>query len=170
MSDSIFKLGDLTVTSSEDGVQLSLAGAQAVQLDARDAAQLAQYLLQTRGGESRTGFRVPLRMLEARQLDLHATLVHRATIYDLEVVDISLTGVLVQARGLDIEPRSRVVVRVILDDLLSKAVAEVVRSDAGLLALHFSESIRGGELQPPAQLEAIVKRLEQLYLRARSRG
>ncbi|MEM7078333.1 MAG: PilZ domain-containing protein [Pseudomonadota bacterium] len=164
-----FHLGALTVTPCDEGVDIDFdtAFGGTMRVSARDAAQLARYLMRARTGESRMGFRVPLRMLDARTLELRASLVYQGTIYDLQIVDISLTGVLVLAHSLTLDPGANVVVRVICGDLLSKAEASVVRCEDGLMALHFTDSMRGGELTPPAHLETIVKRLEQLYLQSR---
>ncbi|MEM9743174.1 MAG: PilZ domain-containing protein [Pseudomonadota bacterium] len=162
------ELGQLALTADEDRICFELGGSSHW-LDARDVATLERFLAEHRSGESRTGFRVPVYRLRAELQDaFQLTLVHHDRIYDAVPIDLSLTGLLVRAPGLEAPVRSAVVVRLILEDRLAKIDAQVTRVDGDLLALHFTESMAAGELCPPAALGPIFGHLEQLYLRRRS--
>ncbi|MEM1432457.1 MAG: PilZ domain-containing protein [Pseudomonadota bacterium] len=167
-------IGNLTVTAGADVVQFEVAGADgktAVALDPRDAVTIERFLAEQRSVETRTGFRVPIRPLLQDLRDAFAvSLVYQGVIYDAVPVDLSLTGMLVRVPDLEVSARARLTARLLLDDSLAKLEATVVRVDGQLLALHFADAMQGGELDPPVQLGPIFSRLEQVYLRRRTRG
>ena len=164
-------VGNITVTEVESGfsLQLLVEGKQVEsQIDHRDAATLERFLANAQNGDARTGFRVPVQsLLPLISEDIKVTLVHKGTIIDTQPVDISLTGMLLRVHEFEPSVRSQISARIILKDFLAKIEAEVVRVDHGLLALHFTECMQAGELNPPQQLAAIFNRLEQMYLQQR---
>ena len=97
-----------------------------------------------------------------------ATIVHKGIIHDAVAEDLSMTGILVKCPTLDVTPRTVVTVRIILYDDLAKTEAHVVRSEGNMVALHFTNSMEGGEFSPSGQLGQVFGRLQQLYLRKRA--
>ena len=170
---SSITIGDLTLAAEEEHLTFTLTnskGNQSTQLSYRDAATIQRFLANSGDKESRTGFRVPVEQVVADlPSQLQLTLLYKGTIYDAVPVDLSLTGMLVHCTGIAAKLRSKLVVRVILDDFLAKVEAEVVRVQGDLLALHFAGVMRDGELNPPLSLGSIFARLEQVYLRNRGR-
>ena len=167
-------VGDLSVSADDNGFRFALPtpdGAVEIELEARDAATIERFLAEQRSGDSRTGFRVPVHALQQQLPEaLHVSLVYQTRIFDAAIVDLSLTGMLVRVADLDATKRSNLQVRLILEDHLARIDAQVVRVDGDLVALHFSASMSGGELDPPVQLGPIFSRLEQIYLSNRSGG
>ena len=106
-------------------------------------------------------------MLQQFDGDLKITLLHQGTIYDAQCIDLSLTGMLVRCTSLELVRRTRLNARLLFEDYLARLDAEVARVDGALIALHFTSSLAGGELNPPADLLPIFSRLEQAFLRSR---
>ena len=168
---SSITLGGLTFSAGAQHIEIDLSKANPgpIQLSFRDAASLERFLGLHRQGESRTGFRVPVNPLSAELYDhLAVTIVHQGVIHDAVAVDLSMTGILVTSPSLEVTPKTVVTVRIILFDDLAKVEANVVRCEGNLVALHFTNSMSGGEFSPPAQLGQVFGRLQQLYLRKRA--
>ncbi len=166
---TITTFGSVTAEPHAGGVRIGVTDTPVANLSPRDAVALASFLSRQRWGETRTGFRVPIHMLISElQHQLKVTLVHQGVIYDCEPVDLSLTGILVRCSTLDVGANTRLTARILFEDHLAKLDAEVVRSQSGIVALHFCEAMRGAELNPPRDLIALFRRLEQLYLRGRN--
>ena len=168
---SSITLGGLTFSASSQHIEIDLSevGHGPIELSYRDAASLERFLAVHRQGESRTGFRVPVNPLSS-ELDDHlaVTIVHKGIIHDAVAEDLSMTGILVKCPTLDVTPRTVVTVRIILYDDLAKTEAHVVRSEGNMVALHFTNSMEGGEFSPSGQLGQVFGRLQQLYLRKRA--
>ena len=165
---NVVTFGSLTARAHEAGVRFEVAAADCVELSPREVGALASFLTRQRWDETRTGFRVPVHALMRELADLKVTLVHQGTIYDCETLDLSLTGMLVRCDAMTAGANLQVEARLVLEDELARLPAEVVRSSNGLVALHFTESMAGGELNPPEDLVSLFRRIERYYLRSRS--
>ncbi len=167
---SKFALQDLNCSADEEGVQIAIGNA-ATRLNVRDAVALGRYLTNLNFGEQRTGFRVPVELLlNELKASLSSTLVYKGTIYDAVPIDLSLTGILVKASKFEAPVGAELTTRLIVEDHLAKLRSTIVRIDGSLVALHFSECMEGGELNPPPQLGPVFSRLERIYLNRRRQG
>jgi len=168
------ELGAVTLDADAQGISLQVRIDEHMleaRLDARDAATLERFLAKRRQGDARSGFRVPLyALLNSLSSDIKVTLVYQGTIYDVHPIDLSLTGMLIRVSQLPVAPGTRLLLRILLHDDLARLEAEVVRVDEDVIALHFLESLKHGQLTPPPALEKILSRLERLYLQNRRNG
>ena len=163
-------VGDLTLSANAENISVRLSqGGQTAEttLGARDAAIAGKFLAKNRSGEQRTGFRVPIEALLNDIEELSVTVVYQGTIYDAVPLDLSLTGTLLKVPGIAVQPQAPVTLRLIVEDYLAKLRATVVRTDGELVALHYEDSLRNGQLNPPAALGPIFSLLERLYLQQR---
>lgn len=163
-------LGELSLVADVDGLSFVLGGEQGarVTLSPREVGKLEEFLRHNATRERRIGFRVPFSPLNLEvRAGFHVQLQVRGQWVDVTPVDLSLTGILVQGKGLALPVRSQVGVQASFNELNCSLTGEVVRRDGQLLALHFTESISGGDLDPPAPLLAIYRKLEMEWLRHR---
>jgi len=170
-TDATLQLGSAVFAASADGLDIDIQTTEhsaTARLDTREMAMLERFLTKHRQGEARSGFRVPFGPLIASlREEARVTLVYRSTIYDVSLVDLSLTGALIRASTFAATRGTAVVLRIVLEDYLAKLPAEVVRADEQSVALHFTDCMRGGELSPPSELGPIFSRLERLFLQHR---
>jgi hypothetical protein len=163
-------LGELSLVADVDGLSFVVGGEQGarVTITPRQVGQLEEFLRKNATRERRIGFRVPFRPLKDEvRAGFHVQLQVRNQWVDVTPVDLSLTGILVQGKGLALPVRSQVGVQFSFNELNCSLTGEVVRRDGHLLALHFTESISGGDLDPPEPLLAIYRKLEMEWLRHR---
>ena len=170
-TDATLQLGCVVFAASADGLSIDVQAADqnaTASLDTRETAMLERFLTKHRQGEARSGFRVPFGpLITSLREEAKVTLVYRSIIYDVSLVDLSLTGALIRASTFAANRGAAVVLRIVLEDYLAKLPAEVVRADEQSVALHFTDCMRGGELSPPSELGPIFSRLERLFLKQR---
>jgi hypothetical protein len=163
-------LGELSLVADVDGLSFVVGGERGarVTLSPRQVGQLEEFLHKNATRERRVGFRVPFRPLKDEvRAGFHVQLQVRGQWMDVTPVDLSLTGILVQGKGLALPVHSQIRVQLRFNELSCALTGEVVRRDGQLLALHFTESISGGDLDPPEPLLAIYRKLEMEWLRHR---
>lgn len=163
-------LGEITFVAGPTGLEVRCGAAaeQRFAITMDQAGDLEEFLRRNLPRERRIGFRVriaPLadRVREAFQVRLDAP----SATADVQPVDLSLTGILVEGRGLGLCPGMEVPVSLKLDGRHCMLSGTVVRAQGNLVALHFVESMDGGELTPPEGLLSIYRRLETEWLRSR---
>jgi hypothetical protein len=114
------------------------------------------------------GFRVPLGPLGERVREAFRVQVgYGQRPVPVRPVDFSLTGILVQAPGLQARRGQRLIVHLTYERLVCHTLGVVVRLQGDLVALHFLESLKHGDLNPPEALMAIYRNLELAWLRSR---
>ena len=86
----------------------------------------------------------------------------------MEPVDVSLTGLLVRSAPLDWPKAKPLSATLELRGDRVTLSALLMRQQDGLVALHFPESVRHGQLNPPKSLLAIYRNLELAFLKQRS--
>lgn len=162
-------LGDLKFVAEPSGVVLELGGAaRQFALSPHEAGQLEEFLRRHLPRERRTGFRVRIAPLaEGLRKSFHVFIGPAQHRHEAHAVDLSLTGILVEGADLGLTRGRTVPVLLELDGQRCSITGEVVRVDGNLVALHFVESLKGGELSPPEALLGIYRRLETAWLRSR---
>ncbi|MEZ5558168.1 MAG: hypothetical protein R3E86_06425 [Pseudomonadales bacterium] len=170
MSAPSVEIGDLTLTADSSGVSFVLAqSAQGrAKISPRQVRLLEEFLKQHAPHERRIGFRVPFGPLkEEVRSGFQVQARVRGAWIDLQGVDLSLTGILVEGRGMAVPVHCEVPMRLCFQGLECSLRAEVVRRNQTLTALHFVDSLRNGDLNPPEDLLSIYRRLEMEWLRSR---
>lgn len=165
-------LGALTFTADSSGIAVSYGEepGRRVALSSHDAARLEDFLRQHVPKERRVGFRVRIAPLEDRvRSAFRVQLCTGTRTLEVRPVDFSLTGILVEARGFVVRRGTEFPVHLDFDGLTCRLTASVVRLEGDLVALHFVESLKGGELTPPEALLGMYRRLETEWLRSRRR-
>jgi hypothetical protein len=119
-------------------------------------------------GDPRMAFRVPI--LKPTDLGLELR-VNGVQVTDARALNLSLIGTLIETPGGDVEIPSDADIQVSLQHGDSKLMlrAELRRRYGRRLALFFPDVLEGGSLEPPDELHAIVRDLELLWLRQRTR-
>jgi hypothetical protein len=97
--------------------------------------------------------------------------VNGVQVTDARALNLSLIGTLIETPGGDVEIPSDADIQVSLQHGDSKLMlrAELRRRYGRRLALFFPDVLEGGSLEPPDELHAIVRDLELLWLRQRTR-
>jgi hypothetical protein len=162
-------LGDLRFVAEPSGVVVELDGAaRQFALSSHEAGQLEEFLRRNLPRERRTGFRVRIAPLaEGLRSSFHVFVGPAQHRHEVHPVDLSLTGILVEGTDLGLAQGRTITVMLELDGQRCSLTGEVVRMDGDLAALHFVESLKGGELAPPEALLGIYRRLETAWLRSR---
>ena len=163
-------LGELSLVADEDGLSFVVGGEDGarVTITPRQVGQLEEFLRLNATRERRIGFRVPFSPLkEEVRAGFHVQVQVRGKWVDVIPVDLSLTGMLVEGKGLALPVHSRVDVQLQFNEISCPLAGEVVRREGQMVALHFTESISGGDLNPPEPLLAIYRQLEMEWLRHR---
>jgi hypothetical protein len=115
--------------------------------------------------ESRRAFRVPVFREEGLQVEIAGG---EGENWKVEVVDISLTGALVEFPGEDVPElvtgrQLRVELR--FEDLIVELRAEVRRRYGKRYGLFFTDVLEGENLEPPDELAKLLRRLEELWIK-----
>ncbi len=163
-------LGELSLVADEDGLSFVVGGEEGarVTITPRQVGQLEEFLRLNATRERRIGFRVPFSPLKDEvRAGFHVQVQVRGRWVEVTPVDLSLTGILVQGKGLALPVHSQVDVQIKYQEIDCTLAGEVVRRDGDLVALHFTESIAHGDLEPPESLLAIYRKLEMEWLRHR---
>ncbi len=120
--------------------------------------------------DRRAGFRISVGQLPdavAERLVVHV--IHQARSRRTEPLDFSLSGVLVVDPEAALSVGDQVTVHLRFDDrylLLPGAVVRTVQG--GAAGIHFPDSVKNGEFDPPDELARIHRSLEQAWLQSRS--
>ena len=166
------KLGGLTVTALEAGLSFTLddGNGSGVLVPEHKLSALRAFIEAHSNEERRLGFRVPLRPLPPETRDaLTVTLERRGISAAAQPVDLSLTGILVELPEGDFDGARSITVTLRRDGERARLRARVVRRNGALMALHFPSCVSNGELDPPEELLAIYRSLEQDWLKVRVR-
>ena len=120
--------------------------------------------------DRRAGFRISVGELAdavAERLIVHV--IHGARSRRSEPLDFSLSGILVVDPDATLGVGDRVVVHLRFDDryvLLPGAVVRTVQG--GATGIHFPDSVKNGEFDPPDELARIHRAVEHAWLQSRS--
>jgi len=166
------KLGELTLAAHDSGIGFILHDDPDHQVIVPDhkIGVLRAFLDTHCPEERRLGFRVPLRPLpEETREAFEVALTRKNETHQVDAVDLSLTGVLVDVAEEVFPGARRVKVTLSLHDDSVTIQARVVRRVDRLLALHFPECVVDGELDPPEALLGIYRSLELDWLKKRVR-
>ena len=86
------------------------------------------------------------------------------------MVDLSLSGMLIADLDLGVEVGDTVTVAIEYDGRSAILEGAVVREvDRGSVGIHFPESVKEGEFDPPPPLSNLHRRLERLWLKSRDK-
>lgn len=127
--------------------------------------------LQLTGKEKRLGFRVIVADLpEYAQKRITTTITHGERTSAASMVDLSLSGMLIADLDLDVQVGDTVTVSLEYDGRAAVLEGAVVRAvERGSIGIHFPESIKEGEFDPPIPLSNLHRRLERLWLKSREK-
>ena len=144
------QLGELSLESKQTGVTFIWQGEQvrSVTVLNHQIEALRAFLDAHVSQERRVGF---------REQSTHA-------------VDLSLTGILVEAPGSDLNEGDQITATLCLSADCVSLNANVVRCNGDLVALHFPACMQNGELDPPESLLNIYRTLELEWLKSRVQG
>lgn len=163
-------LGRLTLTAEKAGVTFVLAGEDVSQvtITARQVCKLEEFLKRYAPHERRLGFRVPLDSLSDEvQSDFKVRVRNISSYVKAKPIDMSLTGILLKSKKLRASLGTHVMTKLTLADDSCTLIGKVVRQDGYLWALHFFETVKNGELDPPEDLLSIYRSLETDWLKSR---
>ncbi len=121
--------------------------------------------------ERRWGFRVVIADLpEALQGQTRVEVDYNGKTSTATLVDLSLTGMLIDLDvDLDIEIGDHATTTIECAGRAVKLEGAIVRTiERGVVGIHFPESIKDGEFDPPTALAAVHRRLERAWLRVRT--
>ncbi len=123
------------------------------------------------GEEKRLGFRVIVADLPEHSQRLITTSI---TLGDqtspATMINLSLTGMLIADLDLGVKVGDTVTVAIEHDGRAAVLEGAVVREvDRGSIAIHFPDSIKDGEFDPPIPLSNLHRRLERLWLKSREK-
>jgi hypothetical protein len=164
------QIGELSISSKQAGVSFTFEGdeKQTVTVLNNQIETLQAFLAIHAAEERRVGFRVPLQPLASSvRTSFKASLSRNSKTVEVAPVDLSLTGILVQASDFTLNAGDHVVANLAFDQDVIALNANVVRQDQRLIALHFPTCVRDGELNPPDALLNIYRALELEWLKAR---
>ena len=170
---STLSLGQFRLEAVPDGIWIRIAGTdlKPIHLGIDQARKLEEFLRDQNLAERRLGFRVPVQALEKDERPLQCELDPGSdAASSATAIDLSLTGVLLRAPDRTAAEAEVVKIALTLSNLQATLTAKVVRSEPPLLALHFVESLKDGELDPPDPLISIYRELEARWLRNRITG
>ncbi len=127
--------------------------------------------LQLSGKEKRLGFRVIVADLpEHTQRKISTAITLGQQTSPATMVDLSLSGMLIADLDLGVKVGDTVKVSLEYDGRSAVLEGAVVRAvDRGSVGIHFPESIREGEFDPPIPLSNLHRRLERLWLKSRDK-
>lgn len=162
-------LGQLTFVADASGVAVTADGREEpVMLSRGEVSQLELFLRLHGTSERRIGFRVPMEPLaESIRQSFRVQIRVGARILVARCVDLSLTGILVEVTGVAVPRGAEIPIRLNLDDIECRLIATVVRAEDDQIAMHFLQSLKNGELNPPEPLLVIYRSLETEWLRTR---
>jgi hypothetical protein len=127
--------------------------------------------LQLTGEEKRLGFRVIVADLPEhiqRKISTSITLGEQTS--PATMVDLSLSGMLIADLDLGVKVGDTVTVSLEFDGRAAVLEGAVVRDvDRGSVGVHFPESIKDGEFDPPIPLSNLHRKLERLWLKSREK-
>jgi len=123
------------------------------------------------GKEKRLGFRVIVADLpEHTQRRITAAITLGEQTSPATVVDLSLTGMLIADLDLGVEVGDTVTAAIEYEGRSAVLEGAVVREvDRGSVGIHFPESVKEGEFDPPTPLSNLHRRLERLWLKSRDK-
>ena len=163
-------LGRLVVTADETEVTFALGaedGSQ-VTITPSQVSKLEAFLKRYAPHERRLGFRVPLDTLSSEvRSDFKVRVRNISGYVKATPIDISLTGALLKSKKFRASMGTRVMTKLTLAGYSCTLVSKVVRKNENLWALHFSETIKNGEFNPPEELLSIYRILETEWLKSR---
>lgn len=163
-------LKDLTFVADSAGIAIMVGNAagKRLSLSSRDAGQLEDFLRRHVARERRVGFRVRIAPLADRTRSaFRAQLAVGGETVAVRPVDLSLTGILLEVRGVPLRRGDEIGIRLAFEGNVCRLTGSVVRLEGELVALHFLESLKGGELSPPEALLNMYRSLETEWLRNR---
>lgn len=166
----LLTLGRLTITADSSGVTFGLDGEDVNHetITPSQVPKLEKFLELYAPHERRTGFRVPLDSLSDDMRSEFKVRVRTVSGYvKVKPIDISLTGILLKSKKLRASRGAQFLTKLTLGANSCTLVGKVVRKDANLWALHFSETIKNDELDPPEELLCIYRKLETEWLKSR---
>lgn len=167
------QLGELSVISKQAGITFIWQGEEvrSVTVLNHQIEALRAFLDAHVSHERRVGFRVPLRPLsEAMRQAFDVRLKNRGKEHSTQAVDLSLTGILVEASDSDFKEGDQITATLCLSADCVSLNANVVRRNGNLVALHFPACMQNGELDPPESLLNIYRTLELEWLKSRVQG
>ena len=119
--------------------------------------------------DRRAGFRITVGELPdsvAERFVVHV--IHQARSRAAEALDFSLSGVLIVDPDALLNVGDQVAVHLRFDDRFVLLPGAVVRTVQGRAAgIHFPDSLKNGEFDPPDELARIHRALEQAWLQSR---
>lgn len=123
------------------------------------------------GKEKRLGFRVIVADLpEHTQRRITAAISLDKQRSPATVVDLSLSGMLIADLDLDVKIGDTVTAAIEYDGRTAVLEGAIVRAvDRGSVGIHFPESLKDGEFDPPVPLSNLHRRLERLWLKSREK-
>lgn len=123
------------------------------------------------GNEKRLGFRVTVADLPEhvqRQITTTITLAGKSS--PATLVDLSLSGMLVADLDLAVKAGDTVTVAMEFDSREAILTGAVIREvDRGSVGIHFPESLKDGDFDPPIRLSNLHRRLERIWLKSREK-
>lgn len=121
--------------------------------------------------EKRMGFRVLVADLpEHVQRRIHAQITHGDETSPVSVVDLSLSGMLVSGLRLNVGLGDRVRVQLEYEGRSTALEGAIVRKlDRDSFGIHFPESVRNGQFDPPVRLSNLHRPLERMWLQSRGK-
>lgn len=127
--------------------------------------------LQLTGDEKRLGFRVIIADLpEHAQRHITTAITLGEQTSPATVVDLSLSGMLIADLDLGVKVGDTVKVTMTYEGRTAVLEGAVVRDvDRGSVGIHFPESVREGEFDPPIPLSNLHRKLERLWLKSREK-
>jgi len=160
-------LGKLKLSADDDGVTIAVDG-DGVTITPRQVTAVEDFLRRFAPRERRVGFRVPVGPLNDDVRGHFKVRVRKGRgRVDAVPVDLSLTGVLIEANDVVAAAESRIALELEFDGHFCTLIGAVVRCEGDLIAIHFTDTLKNGELDPPEELLAIYHALEQAWLKSR---
>jgi len=160
-------LGKLVVSADESGVTIAV-GDEGVTITPRQVTAVEDFLRRCAPRERRVGFRVPIGPLnDAVREQLKIRVRKGRGRVDATPVDFSLTGILIRATDIVAAAESRIALEMEFAGHFCTVIGAVVRCEGDLMAIHFIDTLKNGELDPPEELLAIYHALEQEWLKSR---
>ena len=160
-------IGKLKLSADATGVTFAVGG-EGVKIAAQDVGDVEEFLRLFAPHERRVGFRVPMGSLKDSVRQGVKLRVRKGFDWiDAVPVDLSLTGILIKVEDLVVATGSRIALRLEFNDHSCELIGAVVRRDGDLLAAHFTDVLKKGELDPPEALLTVYRALEQEWLKSR---
>ena len=166
------RIKDITIQLDNSGLIItdSSKPGNSIVFDQVDLHEFIKFLISYRSAptEKRNGFRIPIGSLSREARAKFGVFAEYAGMsVKTRVVDISLTGILIEDSTLRLPVDETISITLRYEDSTARISAVVVRCAGDLTSLHFPETIVSGELNPPESIMKLYMALVMDWLKDR---